>query len=134
MLFHGGLNFSRIKYCSIFVISVSGRQPLNFESVPYARCIELIKRGALLACNEPARTEETEAMILWPAEPLFIARSLIYARTPAKQSGLTAASLEGKTVAVTNGYEYGSSFDSNKKIKREVVIKEISVFRMLTAN
>lgn len=104
---------------------------VKFESVPYSRCLEMVKRGQLLACNEPARTEETESSVLWPSEPLFVARSLIYARTPAKASGLSAPSLEGKTVAVTNGFEYGSSFDTNKKIKREVVMKEVSVFRML---
>ncbi|MBK6637236.1 MAG: transporter substrate-binding domain-containing protein [Rhodocyclaceae bacterium] len=106
---------------------------VRFTSLPYARCLEMVKRGELLACNEPARTEETESSILWPDEPLFVAQSLIYARAGSKESGLSAASLEGKSVAVTNGFEYGSSFDANKKILREVVVKEISVFRMLAA-
>lgn len=105
----------------------------KFVALPYARCIEMVKRGELLACNEPARTAETEQTMLWPEQPLFIARSLIYARVPAKESGLAPEALEGKLVAVTNGYEYGSRFDTNKAIRREVVVKEASVFRMLAA-
>ena len=105
----------------------------RFESVPYARCLEMVKKGRILACNEPARTDETEPYVLWPAKPLFSARSLIYARQPSKETGLTTASLENKRVMVTNGFEYGSEFDTNKKVIREVATKEISVFRMLAA-
>lgn len=104
---------------------------VRFESVPYARCLDMVKSGRVLACNEPARTDETEQFVLWPTKPLFSARSLIYALQPAKETGLTTSSLEGKRVIVTNGFEYGTEFDSNKKIVREVTAKEISVFRML---
>lgn len=106
---------------------------VKFASMPYARCLEMVKRGSLLACNEPARTQETEALLLWPDAPLFSARSLIYARAPSTESDLVSSALEGKVVAVTNGFEYGSDFDNNKKIRRQVVTKEISVFRMLAA-
>lgn len=106
---------------------------VNFSSMPYARCLEMVKKGQLLACNEPARTEETEPHLLWPDTPLFSARSLIYARVPSKEAGLRSRDMEGKVVAVTNGFEYGSDFDANKKIRRQVVTKEINVFRMLAA-
>jgi polar amino acid transport system substrate-binding protein len=102
-----------------------------FKSVPYARCINMIKEGDVLACNEPARTNETESSILWPAKPLFSARSLIYARRPSTESGLNAKSLEGKKVMVTHGYEYGSEFDTNTKVIRMPAPQEILVFKML---
>jgi polar amino acid transport system substrate-binding protein len=102
-----------------------------FRSVPYARCVNMVKEGDVLACNEPARTKETEATMLWPAKPLFTARSLIYARRPSTESGLSANSLEGKKVMVTNGFEYGSEFDTNTKVIRIPATQEISVFRML---
>jgi polar amino acid transport system substrate-binding protein len=106
---------------------------VRFESVPYTRCLDMVKSGKVLACNEPARTQETESSVLWPTKPLFSARSVIYARQPSKETGLSSASLEGKRVMVTNGFEYGSEFDTNKKVIREVATKEISVFRMLAA-
>lgn len=106
---------------------------VEFLSVPYARCLELVRRGELLACNEPARTDDTEHTVLWPDKPLFVARSLIYARAPSTERGLSANSLKDKIVAVTHGFEYGSAFDNNKTIRRETVLKESSVFKMLAA-
>jgi polar amino acid transport system substrate-binding protein len=102
-----------------------------FQSVPYARCIRMVKQGDVLACNEPARTNETENALLWPTKPLFSARSMIYARYPSTESGLNTTSLEGKKVMVTHGFEYGSEFDANTKVIRMSAPQEISVFRML---
>lgn len=106
---------------------------VKFESVPYIRCLELTKRGKFLACNEPARTDETEPHLLWPDQPIFSARSMIYARRPSTEAGLTTKSLEGRKVLVTHGFEYGNEFDNNKKVIRIAATKEISVFRMLLA-
>jgi len=107
---------------------------VRFQVMPYARCLQLVKQGRLIACNQPARTAETEQAVLWPDRPLFSARSLIYARAPSDLRGLSASGLAGRRVAVTNGYEYGSEFDGNRAIQREVATREISVFRMLAAS
>ncbi len=106
---------------------------VKFLSVPYARCIKMAIDGNVLACNEPARTAETETSLLWPEQPLFSARSMIYARHPSTESGLTTKSLEGKKVMVTNGFEYGSEFDSNTKVIRQPALREVLVFQMLLA-
>lgn len=104
---------------------------VEFKSVPYARCLSMVVEGSVLACNEPARTAETEHLLLWPDKPLFSAKSLIYARRPSSESGLTVKSLEGKRVLVTHGFEYGSEFDSNPRINKMPATQEVSVFRML---
>ena len=104
---------------------------VEFKSVPYARCLSMAVEGTVLACNEPARTAETEKLLLWPDKPLFTARSLIYARRPSSESGLTVKSLEGKRVLVTHGFEYGSEFDANTRIQKVPAVQEISLFRML---
>lgn len=106
---------------------------VQFKSVPYSRCLSLAVEGEVVACNEPARTRETESLLLWPDKPLFSAHARIYARSPNAETGLTVASLEGKRVLVTHGFEYGSEFDANPRIRRIPAIKEISVFRMLLA-
>ena len=105
----------------------------KFAPMPYSRCLDQVRQGTAVACNEPARTAETEAALLWPKLPLFKARSLIYGRYPSREAGLTTRDLEGKQVIVTNGFEYGSEFDANLRVKRVVATKEVSVFRMLLA-
>lgn len=106
---------------------------VRFDPLPYKRCINMTMRGELVACVQPTRMPETENNFLWPAQPLFVARSLIFARKPTTQQRLTAESLTGQHVGVTNGYEYGSTFDTIKDVKRESVVKEVSVFRLLAA-
>jgi polar amino acid transport system substrate-binding protein len=102
-----------------------------FRPLPYARCVDLTRQGTLLACNEPVKTAENIDLYLWPEKPTLVARSVIYARSPSNETGLTAKSLENKHVAVKNGYEYGSEFDTNTNVKRETTNTALSLFRML---
>lgn len=105
-----------------------------FKPLPYARCLELIRQGELLACNEPVKTAENVNQYLWPEKPTLVARAVIYARSPSSETGLTAKSLEGKRVAIKNGYEYGSEFDTSTEVKREMALTAASLFRMLAGN
>lgn len=106
---------------------------VSFTVVPYARCLQMAKQGQVVACLQPARTEQTEHALWWPDRPLFSARSLIYARAPSSLRGLGVRDLEGRRVAVTHGYEYGTAFDNNQAVVRQRAMREISVFRMLAA-
>lgn len=107
---------------------------VKFSVVPYARCMSVTKEGALAGCFDAARNSTLEADYLWHAKPLFNAKINIYATADSKESGLTTKSLEGKTVAVTNGYEYGDEFDTNTKIKRDVANQDEQGFKKLMAN
>lgn len=57
---------------------------------------------------------------------------LIYARASrTAPRSLSVADLLGKRVAITNGYEYGTEFDSNNDIRKEVTSQSIMGLRML---
>ncbi len=105
----------------------------HFEPLPYQRCIDMARRGELIACLQPTRLPENEAHFFWSKEPLFKARSLIYARAGHPARAIKVKDLEGKSVAVTVGYEYGLDFDHNNAVRREVARKELAAFRMLDA-
>ncbi|GGP20622.1 substrate-binding periplasmic protein [Silvimonas iriomotensis] len=104
---------------------------VKFVSLPYARCIHMVRTGELAACFDTARTRENEADFLWPAHPMFSSKALIYARADSQEHDLGPAALHGKRVAVTNGYEYGSDFDGDITVIREVTNQTIYSFRML---
>ncbi len=104
-----------------------------FVSYPYARCLELARRGVLDGCFDIIRNREREATFLWHRRPLLHARIAIYARSTAENEQLVAEDLSGRSVAVTLGYEYGDAIDLNPRIKRYEVLRDENGFRMLKA-
>lgn len=105
----------------------------RFEVLPYARCMTQTRNGALVACFNTTRTALIEHDYLWPARPMFQERFLIYARADDAHAGppLQVRDLEGQTVAVTRGYEYGSEFDANPRIQRVVTMHDENNFQLL---
>ena len=103
----------------------------RFVALPYVRCTRMVKAGELVACFDTSRTALDEADFLWPQHPLFTSRALIYARFGSKQHNLGVPALVGKHVAVTNGYEYGTEFDSDGEIHKEITSQSIMGLRML---
>lgn len=106
----------------------------RFELVPYARCMAQTKAGIMLACFNTTRTTHIENDYLWPARPMFDERFLIWALADApapRPGGLQVRDLEGRPVAVTRGYEYGSEFDGNPRIQRVVTGHDENNFRLL---
>lgn len=106
---------------------------VNFLPLPYSRCMAKTEAGTLLACFNAARSSLREHYFYWTKMPLFTAQVDIYVRNDSKAQGLRAEDLEGKQVEVTNGYEYGESFDSNNKIIRSVSNQDIQAIRKLLA-
>ena len=107
---------------------------VQFEPLPYVRCMAQTKAGHLLACFNTTRTAQIEADYAWPAKPMFEERFLIWALADApspRVGGLRLADLEGQPVAVTRGYEYGSEFDGNPRIVRMVTSHDENNFRLL---
>ncbi|MBB5192886.1 polar amino acid transport system substrate-binding protein [Silvimonas terrae] len=104
---------------------------VRFVSLPYARCVHMVRTGELEACFDTSRTRENEGDFLWPARPMFTSKALIYARADSLDHDLGPTALHGKHVAVTNGYEYGSDFDGDVTVTREVTNQTIYSFRML---
>ncbi len=106
---------------------------VQFDLLPYARCMAQTRSGVVLACFNTTRTALIENDYLWPAKPMFNERFLIYARTDDAHSGapLKVKDLEGEKVAVTRGYEYGSEFDANPRVQRVVTSHDENNFELL---
>ncbi|GLR12677.1 hypothetical protein GCM10007907_14670 [Chitinimonas prasina] len=106
---------------------------VEYKVMPYARCMALTKAGALIGCFNTLRHPGIEQDYLWHEQPMFTVQYQIYARANSTEHGLRPHDLEGKEVAVTNGYEYGPEFDTNQKIKRIFTPRDENNFRMLIA-
>lgn len=106
---------------------------VQFDLLPYARCMAQTRNGVTVACFNTTRTALIENDYLWPARPMFSERFLIYARSDDRHTGgpLHVRDLEGQKVAVTRGYEYGSEFDANARIQRIVTSRDENNFELL---
>jgi polar amino acid transport system substrate-binding protein len=104
---------------------------IQLVSLPYARCMSETSKAEIAGCFDTLRNPLNETQYLWHKTPLFPARIVIYG--PAKHSGkpLSVSDLTGKSVAVTNGYDYGEAFDSDKTIKRDSGLMDINGLRKL---
>ncbi len=102
-----------------------------FQSMPYARCMEEAKAGKIFGCFDAARNSLLESSYLWHNKPLFVAKINIYAKKDSNEKELSTKSLEGKSVAVTQDYEYGEAFDANTKINRVVSKHDVQGFRQV---
>jgi polar amino acid transport system substrate-binding protein len=106
---------------------------VNFEVLPYTRCMSETKAGRLLACFDAVPNALIANSYLWPKLPLFTTHMNVYGLASSKEANLRSVDLEGKTVGVERGYEYGDEFDLNTKIVRKVVDKNDQGFKMLQA-
>ncbi|MFZ5722138.1 MAG: substrate-binding periplasmic protein [Pseudomonadota bacterium] len=106
---------------------------LELVSLPYARCMALVDAGRLAGCFDTPRDRRIEDRYLWHSEPLFTARSQVFARAGGARAVRRVSELEGHRVAITNGYFYGDEFHFNKRIRQEVVNTDLIALRMLAA-
>lgn len=104
---------------------------VKFEVLPYTRCMAQAKAGRLVGCFDAVANALIAKDYLWHDHPLFTTRMNVYSLAGSTESGLLASDLEGKTVGVERGYEYGDAFDLNTKILRKVVDKNDQGFKML---
>lgn len=104
---------------------------VKFEVMPYARCMALTKSGRLLACFDTLRHPGIENDYLWHDPPMFKVQYRIYAPADSPEQNLRAADLEGRRVAVTRAYEYGTEFDTDEKIVRVFSPRDESNFGMV---
>jgi polar amino acid transport system substrate-binding protein len=104
---------------------------IELRAYPYPRCMQMARKGELVACFNTAADARTAVDYLLPKTPLFSEEILLWARAaePAPVTDLNL--LSGKKIAVTIGYEYGSRFDSNQQLVRVSVRKDLYGFLML---
>lgn len=106
---------------------------VNYKLMPYARGLEETKKGTEIAVFNTTKTTNNEADYIWPKNFLFTASIVFYGPASSTESGVTVKSVEGKTVGVTNGYEYGTEFDTNKNIKKDAAVDDKTMMRKLAA-
>ena len=103
--------------------------------LPYARCMKDVDRGLLAGCFDTLRDPILESRYRWHAQPLFRASIGIYGRVGNgnERTDLSMASLRGKRVGVTHGYDYGEAFDGDSTMLRDVAPSDLSSLRKLVA-
>ena len=107
---------------------------LELVPLPYARCLRMVDNGDLDGCFDTLRDARTEAHYRWHRQPLFKARIAIYGRAGGQNSSVMGpAGLLGKRVGVTNGYDYGATFDNNSRMVRDVAMSDLASLRKLVA-
>ncbi len=104
-----------------------------FAVLPYTRCLAETKAGRLIGCFDAVPNSMISASYLWHEQPLFTTHMNVYSLKDSSESGISVANLEGKTVGVERGYEYGDEFDLNSKILRVTLDKNVQGFKMLLA-
>ena len=98
---------------------------------PYSRCMELTRTGQLAACFNTSPDAEIRREFHLPQEPLFSDDILLWARNDNTRAITDLNDLVGHKVAVTIGYEYGTTFDSLAGVERVPVRRDLNGFRML---
>ena len=106
---------------------------VELVALPYARCMREVEVGKLPACFNTLRDSRTEDKYLWHRHPLFRARIGIYSRADGPSEPVNLQSLQGKRIGVTNGYDYGSAFDDDPAMVRDVANSDLTSLRKLVA-
>lgn len=104
---------------------------IELRAYPYPRCMQMARKGELVACFNTTPDEQIAVDYLLPKTPLFGDDILLWARADEPTPVIDLDLLSGKKVAVTIGYEYGSRFDSNQQVERVPVRKDLYGFLML---
>jgi polar amino acid transport system substrate-binding protein len=107
---------------------------LELVPLPYARCMRMVDNGDLDGCFDTLRDARTEPHYRWHRQPLFKARIAIYGRAgPQDSKILGLADLLGRRIGVTNGYDYGETFDNDSRMVRDAAASDLITLRKLVA-
>lgn len=104
---------------------------VQLESFPYSRCMQLALRGQIVACFNTSPNQKIAEDYSLPRHPLFNDAILLWARNERAKPLDNFDQLVGKTIAATNGYEYGAAFDNDTRLTRIMVRKDLNGFLML---
>jgi ABC-type amino acid transport substrate-binding protein len=110
---------------------------VRLKVMPYTRCKALATKGEIAGCFSTSRTPELEADLLYPHEPVFVARDVLVTRPGAPFSGCRPADWPRRpTVGIVRAYEYLDSVNTlfgSGAAQADVTDSEISNLRKLRA-
>jgi polar amino acid transport system substrate-binding protein len=94
------------------------RVEATFEAMPWKRVLKTVKDGNAAGIPSIYHTEERTEFLHFSSEPLYFAKTVIFARkdNPVKISGIEDT--KGKTVGIMADYSYGSAFDEYAGMKK----------------
>lgn len=109
-------------------------EDIELIQVPYPRCLAQTQSGKFVACFNSARSKEMDADFLFPKEPLFKSKGLIVGlRTGTSVRVQKVKDLEGRSVALPNGFPFGVEFDENSKINKVFTANDLTSLMMLNS-
>lgn len=105
---------------------------VNFKSEVFIRCMHSVEQGEALGCFNAAKEPDYLTRYLFHKRPLYEVTVGIFAMT-ASPRPLTEEDMVGRTVGITNGYNYGSFVDIDPRIKRQKTTSDLGNLKMLVA-
>jgi polar amino acid transport system substrate-binding protein len=106
---------------------------VKFVTVPFARCLHLVKTGKVVACFDTTITDENKNEFYFHTTPIFEDGLAIFALSDFAGNKLTSRELEGSTVGITTGYTYPTDVMQNQKIKKFEANSDDQLLKMLLA-
>lgn len=89
----------------------------RFTFYPWERCVLTIQARKAQAIVSLSRTPDREKYVIFPQESLFQSENVLFVRKGKEFSLTSVQDLRGKVIGVTEGYVYGSEFQSARKEK-----------------
>lgn len=106
---------------------------VRFIALPFARCMLYAETGRVAGCFNASITDENRDKYHWHPTPMFHEGLAIFGRSEHTGPPLTEKDLEGRTVGVTIGYTYPTSFMSNARIAKLNARSDTHLLQMLAA-
>lgn len=107
---------------------------IQFNFVPWARAMIMVKEGKADGIISLLKTPERESFLNYPETPIYEDRILLFANSSFKNNILALKDLEGHTVGVVADNSYSKEFDENLNIIKEIVSDQEMGMRKLIAN
>ena len=105
---------------------------VNFKTEIFIRCMHSVEQGEALGCFNSAKDPASQARYLYHKRPLYEVTVGLFSMKatgrPLKQEDLI-----GRTVGITNGYDYGPLVESDPRIHRQKTPSDLGNLRMLVA-
>ena len=105
---------------------------VNFKTEIFIRCMHSVEQGEALGCFNAAKDPASEARYLFHKRPLYEVTVGLFSMAPSTKL-LKQEDLIGRTVGITNGYDYGPLVESDPRINRQKTPSDLGNLRMLVA-
>lgn len=93
----------------------------RFEAMPWKRALVYVEEGRVDALLSPVKTPKRLAFMFYSAEPLFIEKTVLFARQDKNIKVTRLDDLMGRSIGVIRGYAYSPEFDSHEGLIKEDV-------------